>query len=182
MRQISDAVGLGAGALYHHIGSKEDLLADLHEEFVGAIVIDLRAIVAAELPPREGLVAAGRLMTQYLDRYHDHMTAFFAEHRHIHGERFAEVIRRRDEFQQLIAELVARAAPGRPADARRLSVLALLGMFNYGHLWYRSDGACSPEQIADVFIGLFLDGAAAEAGVDDAAVQTGAAGAAATEG
>ena len=158
VRMIGAEVGLGAGALYHHIGSKEDLLADIHEEFVGAIVAELRAIVAADDEPRAALVAAGRLMTRYLDRYRDHMTAFFAEHRHIRGERFAEVRRRREEFERLISELVARAAPQLGATDLRLSVLALLGMFNYGHVWYRPGGPCAPEQIADRFIALFLDG------------------------
>lgn len=163
VRQISEEVGLGAGALYHHIGSKEDLLADIHEEFVGSIVRELRPIVAADAPPREALFAAGRLMTRYLDRYHDHMTAFFAEHRHIQGERFAEVTRRRAEFEELLARLVHRAAPGIGESDLRLSVLALLGMFNYGHVWYRGDGGSSPEQIADRFIALFLDGLSATA-------------------
>lgn len=158
VRQISAEVGLGAGALYHHIGSKEDLLADIHEEFVGAIVGELRAIVAADGDPRGALQAAGRLMTRYLDRYRDHMTAFFSEHRHIRGERFAEVTRRRGEFEALLGELVARAAPGLDDGAVRLSVLGLLGMFNYGHVWYRPGGPCSPQQIADRFIAVFLDG------------------------
>lgn len=159
VRQISEQVGLGAGALYHHIGSKEDLLADIHEEFVGAIVDDLRAIVDAGIEPRDGLLAAGRLMTRYLNRYRNHMTAFFSEHRHIRGERFAEVVRRREEFEALITELVRRAAPELPQDALRLSVLALLGMFNYGHVWYRADGPATPDEIAGRFIGLFLNGA-----------------------
>lgn len=158
VRMIGSEVGLGAGALYHHIGSKEDLLADIHEEFVGAIVAELRGIVAAGEDPRAALVAAGRLMTRYLDRYRDHMTAFFAEHRHIRGERFAEVRRRREEFERLISELVARAAPELGPTQLRLSVLALLGMFNYGHVWYRAGGPCTPEEIADRFTSLFLDG------------------------
>ncbi len=159
VRQISAEVGLGAGALYHHIGSKEDLLADIHEEFVGAIVGELRAVLSAEIEPRGALFAAGRLMTGYLDRYRDHMTAFFSEHRHIRGQRFAEVTRRRAEFEALIAELVHRAAPGLEERELRLSVLALLGMFNYGHVWYRASGPSTPEEIADRFIALFLDGA-----------------------
>jgi len=158
VRRISEQVGLGAGALYHHIGSKEDLLADIHEEFVGSIVTELRTIVVSGVSPREALFAAGRLMTRYLDRYRDHMTAFFSEHRHIRGQRFAEVTRRRGEFEALVGELVRGAAPGLSEDAVTLSVLALLGMFNYGHVWYRPDGRCSPDEIADRFIGLFLDG------------------------
>jgi AcrR family transcriptional regulator len=158
VRQISMEVGLGAGALYHHIGSKEDLLADVHEEFVGAIVPELRAIVEARGDPRWALFGAGRLMMRYLDRYRHHMTAFFAEHRQIRGKRFAEVLRRRQEFEALITELVRRAAPAASEEALRLAVLALLGMFNYGHVWYRPGRSELPEEIADHFIALFLDG------------------------
>lgn len=97
-------------------------------------------------------------MMRYLDRYRDHMTAFFTEYRHIRGQRFAEVTRRRQEFEALVGELVKRAVPGLGSEAVRLSVLGLLGMFNYGHVWYRPDGPCSPQQIADRFIAVFLDG------------------------
>src|SRR4029077_8168559 len=110
--------------------------------------------------------AAGALMMRHLHTYRDHMVAFFTEQRRIRGERFAEVAARRRDFERLLEGLLRRGVDEgslRPHDVR-LTVLALLGMFNYGHQWYRPDGRLTPEQIGRSFIDLVLLGIGAEAG------------------
>ena len=168
MRQIANEAGIGLGAMYYHVPGKEELLARIHEEFVGAIVNDLREITASIPDARAALIAAARLMTRYLDRYQHHMDAFFSEQRRIRGRRFAQVVARRKEFEDLIDELLRRGVGQghlRPNDIS-LSRLALLGMFNYGHQWYRRGGRSTPEQIADCLAGIFLDGLAPHATSD----------------
>ena len=48
-------------------------------------------------------------------------------------------------------------------DARRLQMLALLGMVNYTPQWYRPEGRFTPVQIADAYCDMFF----AALGVDD---------------
>ena len=160
MRDIAAAVGMGLGAIYYHIESKEELLARIHEEYVGTIVVELERICARDLPAVDALHAAGELMMRHLHTYRDHMVAFFTEQRRIRGERFAEVAARRRDFERLLEGLLRRGVDEgslRPHDVR-LTVLALLGMFNYGHQWYRPDGRLTPEEIGRSFIDLVLQG------------------------
>jgi AcrR family transcriptional regulator len=167
MRDIAAAVGMGLGAIYYHIDSKEELLARIHEEYVGTIVVELERICAQDLSAVDALHAAGELMMRHLHTYRDHMVAFFTEQRRIRGERFAEVAARRRDFERLLEGLLRRGVDEgslRPHDVR-LTVLAVLGMFNYGHQWYRPDGRLTPEQIGRSFIDLVLQGVAAEAPV-----------------
>jgi AcrR family transcriptional regulator len=160
MRDIAAAVGMGLGAIYYHIESKEELLARIHEEYVGTIVVELEHICAQDLPAIDALHAAGELMMRHLHTYRDHMVAFFTEQRRIRGERFAEVAARRRDFERLLEGLLRRGVDEgslHPHDVR-LTVLAMLGMFNYGHQWYRPDGRLTPEQIGHSFIDLVLQG------------------------
>lgn len=165
MRDIAAAVGMGLGAMYYHIASKEELLARIHEEYVGSIVVELERICARDLPAIDALHAAGELMMRHLHHYRDHMVAFFTEQRRIRGDRFAEVAARRRDFERLLEGLLQRGVDEgslRPHDVR-LTVLAMLGMFNYGHQWYRPDGRLTPEQIGRSFIDLVLRGVGAGA-------------------
>ncbi|HEX3604472.1 MAG TPA: TetR/AcrR family transcriptional regulator [Candidatus Dormibacteraeota bacterium] len=163
MRDIAAAVGMGLGAMYYHIESKEELLARIHEEYVGNFAVELERICARDVPAVDALVAAGELMMRHLHEYRDHMVAFFTEQRRIRGDRFAEVAARRRDVERLLEGLLRRGiAEGalREHDVR-LTVLAVLGMFNYGHQWYRPDGGRAPEEIGRVFIDLLLRGVGA---------------------
>jgi AcrR family transcriptional regulator len=167
MRDIAAAVGMGLGAMYYHIDSKEELLARIHEEYVGSIVVELERICAQDLSAVDALHAAGELMMRHLHTYRDHMVAFFTEQRRIRGERFAEVAARRRDFERLVEGLLQRGVDEGTLRAHdlRLTTLAILGMFNYGHQWYRPDGRLAPEEIGRGFIDLVLRGvgSAAEA-------------------
>ena len=161
MRDIAAAVGMGLGAMYYHIESKEDLLAQIHEEYVGSIVVELERICARDMPAVDALYAAGELMMRHLHTYRDHMVAFFTEQRRIQGDRFAAVAARRRDFERLLEGLLRRGVDEgslREHDVR-LTALAILGMFNYGHQWYRPDGRLTPEEIGRGFIDLVLRGA-----------------------
>ncbi len=160
MRDIAGAVGMGLGAMYYHIESKEGLLAQIHEEYVGTIVVEMERICARPLSAVDALHAAGELMMRHLHEYRDHMVAFFSEQRRIQGERFAAVAARRRDFERLVEGLLRRGVDSgelRDNDVR-LTALAILGMFNYGHQWYRPQGRLSPEEIGRGFIDLVLRG------------------------
>lgn len=160
MRDIAGAVGMGLGAMYYHIASKEDLLAQIHEEYVGSIVVEMERICARPLSAVDALYAAGELMMRHLHTYRDHMVAFFSEQRRIQGERFAAVAARRRDFERLVEGLLRRGVDSgelREHDVR-LTALAILGMFNYGHQWYRPEGRLSPGEIGRGFVDLVLRG------------------------
>lgn len=160
MRDIAGAVGMGLGAMYYHIASKEDLLAQIHEEYVGSIVVEMERICARPLSAVDALYAAGELMMRHLHTYRDHMVAFFSEQRRIQGERFAAVAARRRDFERLVEGLLRRGVDNgelREHDVR-LTALAILGMFNYGHQWYRPEGRLSPGEIGRGFVDLVLRG------------------------
>ena len=49
MSELCEATGLGRGALYHHIDSKEDLLYDIVTRYVQNLVEEGRQISASQL-------------------------------------------------------------------------------------------------------------------------------------
>jgi AcrR family transcriptional regulator len=162
MVDLSEATGLTSGGLYHYIGSKEKLLfrilVELMEPWLEkALEIEKRE----DLSPRERFRMLLREWIAYIERYHHHMIVFGQE-RHVieHDSRWDEVRQSRDKFEELLWRMVDEVAPpakkGKRDDARRLQMLALLGMVNYTPQWYRPEGRFNATQIADAYCDTFF--------------------------
>lgn len=70
-----------------------------------------------------------------------------------------QIVARRDEYEQIWEELFERGV--RAGEFRRLDpvvIKGLLGMHNYAYLWVREDGRLTPEEIADHFCDVVLNG------------------------
>jgi len=72
-----------------------------------------------------------------------------------------EVVAKTKKFESIVVSIFAKGkADGEfraDLDAE-LASLALFGMINWTHRWYRPNSRFSPAQIAETFTTLFLDG------------------------
>lgn len=55
MTELGDAVGMGRGALYHHIKSKEDVLYNITRQYISVLVEQGNKIVEEEADPKQCL-------------------------------------------------------------------------------------------------------------------------------
>jgi TetR/AcrR family transcriptional regulator, cholesterol catabolism regulator len=158
---LSEALGMAAGALYHYFDSKEDLLIAICDQLMDPLLSEARELLAGEQPPAERLRALLRLWVGHVIEHRDHMLVFQQE-RHVieRGEQWRKVRDSRKRFERLLDEaLQAARADGltRLADDR-LELSALLGMVNHTAQWYRPRGRLSGTQIADGYATLILAG------------------------
>jgi TetR/AcrR family transcriptional regulator, cholesterol catabolism regulator len=154
--ELSEALGMAAGALYHYFDSKEDLLIAICDQLMDPLLAEARELVAAEQPPGERLRALLRLWVAHVLEHRDHMLVFQQE-RHVieRGEKWHKVRESRKQFERLL-DGALREAPTRLADDR-LELSALLGMVNHTAQWYRPRGRLSGTEIADGYADLILD-------------------------
>src|SRR6516225_11277384 len=143
--ELCAANGLGKGALYHYIGSKEELLAAIHDRVMDEVIASGDRVVATEGAPSDKLAMLGDELLEIIARYPDHVTVFLHEFPALTGDR-AERFRARRRIYEARVEDVLRegieSGAFRPIDAR-LTALAWLGMHNYTYLWFKADGALS---------------------------------------
>ena len=156
MQDLAASMGLATGALYHYFGSKEELLAAICDQLMDPLLDRARALMAAGGDRDRRLRELVRLWVAHVVANRDHMLVFQQE-RHLieSGERWRSVRAARKAFERIVAQ----ALDG--ADTRAqgpLPLLALLGMVNHTAQWYRPRGALSPEQIADGYVALVLEG------------------------
>ena len=157
---LCEATGLGRGALYYYIESKEHLLAQIHDRVMGDVLEGARAIQALEEPAPTRLRLLGAELIDVITRYPDHVWVFLHEWKALTGDLakvFHELRREYEDVVRTIMEDGVRDGAFVISDVR-LTVLAWLGMHNYTYQWFRPGGELEPSQIADGYDELFLRG------------------------
>jgi AcrR family transcriptional regulator len=163
--ELCVATDLGKGALYHYIGSKEELLAAIHDRVMDQVMVGADRVAASNASPAELLVMLGDELLGIISRYPDHVWVFLHEFHALTGERAERFHRRRREYEQRVeAVFEDGVAAGEFRDVEpRLTALAWLGMHNYAYLWFKADRPLGPSDIAKRFADIFLQGITASA-------------------
>src|SRR5579862_7335632 len=162
INELCEANGLGKGALYHYIGSKEELLAAIHDRVMDEVMVGADRVADAGGPPPAQLAMLGDELLDVIHRYPDHVWVFLHEFPALTGERAEQFRKRRREYERRVeAVLRAGVASGAFRDLDpRLTALAWLGMHNYTYLWLKPGGRLSARDVAKPFAEIFLRGIA----------------------
>jgi AcrR family transcriptional regulator len=160
--ELCDANDLGKGALYHYIGSKEELLAAIHDRVMDQVMLGADRVAEAGGTPSEQLAMLGVELLDIIARYPDHVWVFLHEFPALTGERAEKFHGRRRDYERRV-ELVLKAGveSGEFRDVEpRLTALAWLGMHNYAYLWLKAEGPLSAREVAKRFADIFIGGIA----------------------
>jgi TetR/AcrR family transcriptional regulator, cholesterol catabolism regulator len=152
--------GLGKGAFYHYIASKEELLAAIHDRVMDEVMIGADRVAQADGSPSAKLAMLGDELLDVIHRYPDHVWVFLHEFPALTAERADQFrVRRREYERRVEAILQAGIDSGefRELDAR-LTAFAWLGMHNYTYLWLKEGGRVSARDVAKPFADIFLRG------------------------
>lgn len=161
VQNLVDATGLQRGGLYHYMESKEDLLIRIHERFIEPLLADAREVASADDPPDVSLRKLGRVLMRDIAGYLPQVTVFLHEWRIIEQhDRWRSIRESRREFEGVISGTLQRGVDEKVFAVKdvRITTLGFLGMFNYSYQWLKPGGRVSPDDLADQFCDIFLDG------------------------
>jgi TetR/AcrR family transcriptional regulator, cholesterol catabolism regulator len=164
LRDIADALNTDRASLYYYIGSKEELLQEIVRDVLA------RDVKAAEGIKRSRAATADKIraliesmVTSYAENY-PHIAVYMEDFARIarqETEWAADVIARTRRYESLVRSILDK---GRRDGTLRsdlpgeVSALALFGMINWMHRWYRPGGKWSTEEITRTFTEIFLNG------------------------
>jgi AcrR family transcriptional regulator len=158
--ELCAANGLGKGALYHYIGSKEALLAAIHDRVMDEVMIGADRVADAGGSPPAQLAMLGDELLDVIHRYPDHVWVFLHEFPALTDERADQFRGRRREYERRVESVLQAGIDSgefRDVDPR-LTALAWLGMHNYTYLWLKADGPLSARDVAKPFADIFMRG------------------------
>lgn len=155
--ELGEVTGLGRGALYHHINSKEDLLYDISSKYVMRLIEDGRAIAARELDPVRRIELLSKAMIGVVYEHLPEMTVCFREVHALSGERHRIVSQLHLDYQQIWEDAIMMGiAQGVFRPVEKVAIKGLMGMFFYSFLWLNPNGRQTADEIGDVFSDLII--------------------------
>src|SRR5262245_64693876 len=160
LNELCAANGLGKGALYHYIRSKEELLAAIHDRVMDEVMAGADRVATAGGTPSAQLTMLGDELLDVIHRYPDHVWVFLHEFPALTGERADQFRVRRREYERRVESVLQAGVESgdfRDLDPR-LTALAWLGMHNYTYLWLKQGGRLSARDVAKPFADIFMLG------------------------
>lgn len=159
IQEISRAANLGRGALYHHIGSKEQVLFDISISLLKEATNTTLPFASSDDPPEVKFRNVARALLHHHATHGAGWLVAVQESRFLSEEHRSEVHKERQRFEDIWHQILSEgAAAGSWREVDAIDVRGILGMFNYAARWVRLGGKLTPEQIADRFVDLLLDG------------------------
>jgi AcrR family transcriptional regulator len=162
VREIADAAGILSGSLYHHFDSKESMLDEIMHGFLDHIVAQYRATVDKGGPPLEVLRALVHEAFTSLGGNPAALTVMINEFNFlVQFPRFAYLREGAEETERLwvgVIEDGMRTGVFRSDIDPRMIYRFMRDSIWIGVRWYRPDGKFRPEEIADFYLDLILDG------------------------
>jgi AcrR family transcriptional regulator len=157
--QLGDAMGLGRGALYHHMGDKENLLEEISIRHVEQMVEFGETVLADDLTPPEQIRALSRKLMETIMANLDEITVFFREVHSLRGKTRRHVFEQRERYEAIWRTVLDQGVErGYFRMGGPLVTKSLLGMHNYSYVWISKSGELSAAEMADVFCDLVLPG------------------------
>lgn len=162
MNDISLALKLSKGGLYHHFRSKDEILfhimdhaMDLTEEHVLAPVRNLP-------DPEERLRSLIRRHIELVLRARDReITVILHENHPLPANLRKRVNARKKEYIHFVEALIGDVQKARKSGKAnpRAAAFALLGMINWIYQWYRPEGPLQEEDLVQQYTQIFFAGA-----------------------
>lgn len=154
MREIASEVGVGAGALYNHFATKQDLLVELMTAHLEALLAAWAEVDIPEASPEERLDAFSLFHIRFHADRTDEVFVAYMELRSLERPNFHRIEKMRREYEaELEAILTDGAASGAfRIDDPRVATMAIIAMLTGVTSWYRQGGRLSAARIEEIYV------------------------------
>jgi len=160
VQEIVDRASVTKGALYHYFRSKEALLLEIRNNFMGDLLSFGRQIQSENHSATEALSLIIRQLLLQVKERRAEMTVAFLETR-VDFDRFPKAKAQRNEWEEILAQIIDR---GRSDKEFRRNVdpriaAALIGMCSWAaYHWFPDETSLDFEGVVTVFTDLALHG------------------------
>ncbi|EHB59156.1 transcriptional regulator, TetR family [Mycolicibacterium rhodesiae JS60] len=163
--ELGQGAGLAPGALYHHIGSKEELLWQILHTYTSEALAGARRIADAAGDPVDKLRDLIGFHVETIATHRREVLIQMRDAEALTGDRAVELQEMRRRVQdcwQAVLDQGHQASRIRSSD--RVVVNSILAMVNMVATWYRPDRGDTPQSVAEQICAMVIDGLAIDHG------------------
>jgi len=156
-KEVAGRVGLTQPAIYHYVGSKQDLIVEIARQVDGDFSAAIDSAMATSSDPVEQLRSVVYAFTDALSRNRLSFALYWKEYRAIPPDVAKSVAAHQRNFIGQVSDLVAQAQERGALPATQPTEIVtqgILGMLSWMYWWYRPDGPYRPDDIARGFLAL----------------------------
>lgn len=169
---FANAIGIDRASIYYYTSGKEELFQQLVQNATAENVAMVEQVLDSDLDPEEKLRTFIIELLKSYERHYPYMFLFIQEDMARISSRnsaWAKEVRALSQrFDSAVLRIIEEAVQAGRVDARVASPktisLAIVGMCNWSHRWFRPDGKATAEQIGRAFSSIVLQGILAEPG------------------
>jgi AcrR family transcriptional regulator len=162
IQDIVDALGVTKGTFYYYFTSKEQLLIQIHLEYINDLLSKQQQII--DRPDRswkEKLFDVTYMLLHLIESKGASARIFFRELINIKSEQLDEILAKRDRFRLNVQYLIEQGIEsGEFRDDLRADMMtfAVLGACNWSYNWFNPEGPIPDHEVARTFVEMFLNG------------------------
>lgn len=161
IQDIVEALNVTKGTFYYYYSSKEQLLMNIHKEYIVDLLERQRKIIDSGTSQKEKLKGIIHLLISDIARNGNSGKVFFREMRHLTEEHATDIKKRREQFRLTIEETIRRGMETgefRKQLRADITALAVLGITNWTYQWFNTSGELKAEELTEIFSSIVLDG------------------------
>jgi len=162
IQDITNAMNVTKGTFYYYFSSKEQLLMDIHDEYITDLIERLIKISEDELiTQRDKLEEIIFLLINDIPNNGPSARVFFREMRHLVSENRKKIKLKREEFRLNIEKVISEGiANGEFLESLRADMIAfgVLGIMNWTYNWYNPEGEILIKELCKIYTDLLLRG------------------------
>jgi AcrR family transcriptional regulator len=162
IQDIVDAIGVTKGTFYYYFKSKEEILRDIHIEYIDTILKQQKKILSDSTTDcKTKLFNIVLMLIKHIRIGGQAARIFFREKRNLSESSVEEIMKKRDQFRLNVERLIEKGIEDGEFDASfrpDMLTFAILGVTNWSYHWYNPKGHVSEEELAEMYINMILRG------------------------
>lgn len=165
IQDIVEAAGVTKGTFYYYFDTKEQLLMDIHTDYIDNLLNRQEAIQQSQASNREKIMKVIEMLIGDIQQHGASGRVFFREMRHLNIENAKAVKEKREQFRLLIEKLLRDGVASgefREQIHPDMAAFAILGAVNWSYQWFNPAGKVSVDKLAGIFSDMILHGLISE--------------------
>jgi AcrR family transcriptional regulator len=161
LNDVAEELGTDRATIYYYIASKKELLLEVVRDSVESVAKGALGIKqSSDAPPIKLHKLIVALMRSYEENY-PHQFVYIQEGLAVSKGDDAHLFQMGQQYERSLVAIIAEGLEDgsfRPGGDAKVIAYGILGALNWTHRWMNPRGRLSPEEVAETFSEMFLQG------------------------